>query len=94
MNQHVKGMNLISSPSTSPQDYVSCRVPAPDPPADQEAGGAAAEGLLQGRPHHPAPASPGGEDRRPVQEPHEEVSKGDRVNVCSLMQGFGLGLCN
>ena len=48
---------------SAPQDHVSGRVPAPDPPADQEAGGAAAEGLLQGRPHHPAPARPGGEDR-------------------------------
>lgn len=62
-----------STTLTCNQDHVLGRVPTADPPADQEAGGASAEGVLQRRPHHPAPARPGGEDCRLVQEPYEEV---------------------
>lgn len=64
---------LIHTALSSNQDHLAGRVPAPDPSADQEAGGTATEGVLQRRPHHPAPTGPGGKDCGPVQEPDEEV---------------------
>lgn len=71
--RHLLEMCLLWLYPFSNQDHIAGWVPAPDPSADQEAGGASAEGVLQRRPHHPAPACSGGEDRRLVQKPDEEV---------------------
>lgn len=65
------------------QDHILGRVPAPDPAADQEAGGAPAESVLQRRSHHPAPARPGREDCGSVPKPHEKVA-GTLKNVMQI----------
>jgi len=86
MNMYFDGLETCSIQSSllnrvwcPHQDHIPGGVPAPDPPADQEAGGASAEGVLQRRPHHPAPARPGGEDRGLVQKPDEEVLHGTNI---------------
>lgn len=55
------------------QDYILGWVPAPNSSANQEAGRAPTEGVLQRRPHHSAPARTWGENCGLVQKPNEEV---------------------
>ncbi len=55
------------------QDHLFGWVTVADKTADQETGGASTEGLLQRRSNYSTPPSSGGEDRRPVPQPYEEV---------------------
>lgn len=55
------------------QDHLFGWVTVADKTADQETGGASTEGLLQRRSDYSTPPSSGGEDRRPVPQPYEEV---------------------